>query len=616
MSSGLSTTAPADIPASSSVSGHSEKSTPQTMSKTTPPTLSPIMSPQIALNSHPPSAPMRRLPGGPPLSINTKPQPSGTEQPLSASGTIGKKIGHGNDNDGSEICLSPSWSDYRGTKRKKEKKRLGREKKELEKRQKADSEQQRAEYLASKRLSKKPPAAMDTQKMPLALRRNSGISFTGISFLSTPRSSSPDNSRRSSRDEGSSWRLSIGSIGKRRSLSTPSTSTELPPESRDKTSAAVSPENIPQVQPESQGSDSTVVSVVKPLLIQPHRDGSSYVHKQRMHQQQLSIAGYQVELAIQDANERLIRDDPPSKTLPTPSREFTVGVLKGDVPVSTLNFDPVNGEEPARQTSVTPVDGEGPARKPPAKPFDLEEPVRRTSVKRPHSTPLLQKIDPPPVLPSLDFLPQLKHQPLIKPKRTSHIIATNFPTTPDNLSFPASTKFSLPSMTSFPASSQFPLPSTTFLKLPQDSHIPPSNSAPDLKFLPRSPLRAATDTSLLRPVANPAHRRSMALLNFGKDGIAQGLDPRPVAKLFVICCRCKYWHDLPSNLYELMSSSKKLSRRESDDVGGSPGAGSVGGKAKEATLDTMVQCPWCQHYMTTYCCEGYTAVVYLHERHH
>lgn len=682
------------------------------MPDATSPVLSPVVSPQIALNSHPPSTLLRKSPLPPPLLINTKPSASETP-PVSGEkrDESGNNDGNGNDDNESEICLSPSWSDFRGTRRKreKEKKRLGQDKKELERQQTRDAERQRAEYMAGKRLSKKPPAAMDTQKMPSALRRNSGNSgksFTGISFLSTSRSSSPGSSRRSSRDEGSSWRLSLGSLIKSRSLSTPSTSTELQPESRANAVTLERDVGLQQRQPDSRADDSALVSIFRPLQPQPHRDGSSYVHKQRMHQQQLSIAGYQDELAVKDANERWIGDEYQPKGLPNLPSQFTVKVLNGagrtrnKTPIQLGNVEamipqkislPVNGETPqpkpslkaikgellAPKTSTKPVkrekvlaitlakvNGEDvipnqlpklvrpeesvsrvsdnlvkeeiPAHKTaekPAKgdgtltkasdrhaklvkedelrpitqfqPLQGEELVRKPSVKRPHSTPDLPTtsskpmLPSPPVLPSLDFLPQLKHQPLTKPKRTSPLA------TPER-----------PERVSFPASSQFPLPSAPFLKPSADSHIPSSNSAPDLKLPPRSPLRANTDGSVPSAGVNPAHRRTMALLSFGKSNTAQGLDTKPIAKLFVICCKCKFWHDLPSNLYELMSSRQKLSRRNSDEVGRPPAEGSIGGVANEATLDTAVQCPWCQHYMTNYCCAGWTTVVYLHERHH
>ncbi|PWW80062.1 hypothetical protein C7212DRAFT_273611 [Tuber magnatum] len=63
--------------------------------------------------------------------------------------------------------------------------------------------------------------------------------------------------------------------------------------------------------------------------------------------------------------------------------------------------------------------------------------------------------------------------------------------------------------------------------------------------------------------------------------------PRPIAKLFVICCRCKYWHDLPSIMYRAMVENGGATR-----------------------------CPYCMHGMEVACCSGYTCVVYLHQKHH
>ncbi|KAL8774064.1 MAG: hypothetical protein Q9209_001172 [Squamulea sp. 1 TL-2023] len=138
----------------------------------------------------------------------------------------------------SEICQSPSWSDFGGAKRKKEKKRNEKERKEEEKRLKREEAKQKAlDAKAVKRLSKRPPpAAMETQKMPSALRRNSIISFI------SSHSSSGENSRSHSRERK---RLSIASIdssnGNQRSQSTPSTSTELRPDSSEGRKSVISP---------------------------------------------------------------------------------------------------------------------------------------------------------------------------------------------------------------------------------------------------------------------------------------------------------------------------------------------------------------------------------------
>lgn len=54
--------------------------------------------------------------------------------------------------------------------------------------------------------------------------------------------------------------------------------------------------------------------------------------------------------------------------------------------------------------------------------------------------------------------------------------------------------------------------------------------------------------------------------------------PKPIAKLFVICCRCKYWHDLPSVMYRGMVENGGATR-----------------------------CPYCLHGMEVSCCSGYVS---------
>jgi len=53
---------------------------------------------------------------------------------------------------------------------------------------------------------------------------------------------------------------------------------------------------------------------------------------------------------------------------------------------------------------------------------------------------------------------------------------------------------------------------------------------------------------------------------------------KPIAKLFVICCKCKYWHDLPSIMYRAMVENGGATR-----------------------------CPYCLHGMEASCCSGYVA---------
>ena len=207
--------------------------------------------------------------------------------------------------------------------------------------------------------------------------------------------------------------------------------------------------------------------------------------------------------------------------------------------------------------------------------------VRKASLTRPRSNPQLQtQSTATNSLPSLDFLPKLKHQPLVKRERQS-------PTrSGQGDSSPAST-------------SQFPSPVS-----PLTYQSPTSINAPDLKLIPRSPRRPPSQFPL---PSGSRHNRSATdvgtISTFGKGALAEGLDAKPVAKLFVICCKCKFWHDLPSKLYEAMALPKEIHKAEE-------------GKLTGARLETAVRCPWCEHAMTTFCCQGWTTVVYLHERHH
>lgn len=278
--------------------------------------------------------------------------------------------------------------------------------------------------------------------------------------------------------------------------------------------------------------------------------------------------------------------------------------------------------------------GPGPARAPEiiVETVSPEGVTRKASIKRPRSNPDLQvaSTNAPNLqlvasnaqLPSLDFLPQLKHQPL--PKRTPN--RDSFMPSPDR-----------------PISSQFPAPSSLALKPTPDpsTSLPLSNSSPNLANVPGALLRpgsyagpSSTADMSLRPSLNNTRRRTLSpsaanglsrttVLGapnvFGRTPTpSESVNAKPMAKLFVICCKCKYWHDLPSHLYEAMCTPKGLTR-DPEGKGEGPKVLEVkDGKKKvaEATLDTMVRCPWCEHYMTTGCCAGWTAVLYLQERHH
>ncbi|KAI1652722.1 hypothetical protein F4813DRAFT_383767 [Daldinia decipiens] len=76
----------------------------------------------------------------------------------------------------------------------------------------------------------------------------------------------------------------------------------------------------------------------------------------------------------------------------------------------------------------------------------------------------------------------------------------------------------------------------------------------------------------------------------------------PLAKMLVECCSCKFFHDMPSRVYECMAKPDSIVEDKLLGV--------------SATITTMVKCPWCGHGMSTQCCSGYAAVVYLKEKLH
>jgi hypothetical protein len=80
-------------------------------------------------------------------------------------------------------------------------------------------------------------------------------------------------------------------------------------------------------------------------------------------------------------------------------------------------------------------------------------------------------------------------------------------------------------------------------------------------------------------------------------------DREPVAKVFVECCSCKYYHDMPSHLYEAMANPEGV-------------LSSVDKLGYASTLSTTVKCSWCRHEMSTRCCAGLAATVYIKERLH
>ncbi|KAL8924327.1 MAG: hypothetical protein Q9208_004108 [Pyrenodesmia sp. 3 TL-2023] len=305
------------------------------------------------------------------------------------------------------------------------------------------------------------------------------------------------------------------------------------------------------------------------------------------------------EMKIPSALSDRIRNESPSKSR---RKSVTFDKTIENSPVEALKLDTSTAKAP--EIVVESVSPEGI--------------VRKTSIKRPRSNPNLQLAATNTQLPSLDFLPQLKHQPL--PKRS-----------PNRASFMHTAER--------PLSSQFPAPPSFTLKSMPDASatLPLASSSPNLQSSPLRPESYAGPSSpsktALRPIANNNRRRSMSPSGaaiartsvLGPPGVfgrtptpSESVNAKPIAKLFVICCKCQYWHDLPSHLYEAMCMPKNLTRDPEGKGQGPKEISVTDGKKKvaEATLETMVKCPWCEHSMSTWCCAGWTAILYLQERHH
>lgn len=160
----------------------------------------------------------------------------------------------------------------------------------------------------------------------------------------------------------------------------------------------------------------------------------------------------------------------------------------------------------------------------------------------------------------------------------------------------------LPTATAGPSSSSHPSSplgsphsssSRTFaLSSPSSSHKP---------SLSTSAVAAATSSSSV--MANHHHHNSsppspLALSSADENKILG----KPIAKMLVECCHCRFYQDMPSRVYEAMARPDDIIKDARLGVSGQ--------------VTTCVKCPWCAHNMSTACCAGYAAVVYLKEKLH
>ncbi|KAJ6015776.1 hypothetical protein N7540_010367 [Penicillium herquei] len=181
---------------------------------------------------------------------------------------------------------------------------------------------------------------------------------------------------------------------------------------------------------------------------------------------------------------------------------------------------------------------------------------------------------------------------------------------------------------------------------------PKKPSGPTPEIMARSGLPMAPTNLRGNPPLAPSGPLSM----LRKKPMQKVKSPRAedvIAKLFVICCQCKYWHDMPSEMYaklacpERLPSESRLARtfsrrnsvrnaifasdpndprrmplprraqpqNEPPNARGPPGDGR-GAPASQSPPLYRPQCCWCGHNMSKSCCQGWTALVHMRERYH
>ncbi|KAF7863876.1 hypothetical protein EAF04_006841 [Stromatinia cepivora] len=222
---------------------------------------------------------------------------------------------------------------------------------------------------------------------------------------------------------------------------------------------------------------------------------------------------------------------------------------------------------------------------------------RRLSLSKSSSTTALQN--------TLNFLPKLKHQPL-RPRKGQGKRQTS---EGDNVSGNGNVGKGRRESASASAYAQYNDSKNSLMSLPalnggesSNSNGNSSSSEKDNNNESSQYLRSARLAIPPRkgPRSSSAHQiaasSAQSLHSNGQGGI------EPMAKVFVICCGCNYFHDLPSKLYECMAKPEAVVKDEGLGVSG--------------VVSTRVSCPWCGHGMSTKCCQGWAAVVVLKERMH
>lgn len=179
---------------------------------------------------------------------------------------------------------------------------------------------------------------------------------------------------------------------------------------------------------------------------------------------------------------------------------------------------------------------------------------------------------------------------------------------------------------------------------------PKVSTADALQVNKRTANRAEMQNNSQAPLARD--RPVTMLRRKPKQKVNAPLQDQMVAKVFVICCRCKYWHDMPSEVYAKLACPERLpsdsllartfTRRNSVSHRSSlrnslfsadpseywrlptPRQLPNSNRSQEARVSKAAagaplkppSCCWCGHNMSRTCCQGWTTLVQMRERHH
>ncbi|KAL4801894.1 hypothetical protein BDV18DRAFT_147752 [Aspergillus unguis] len=142
--------------------------------------------------------------------------------------------------------------------------------------------------------------------------------------------------------------------------------------------------------------------------------------------------------------------------------------------------------------------------------------------------------------------------------------------------------------------------------------------------------------NVVRPMASSPKAESKKTTKKTKETKSNRL----VAKRFVICCHCKHWHDMPSDVYASLTVSDPLSvaldqelavweqdtmnDRQTDSItsksSANPPKNETQQRLRSRTTAGLpsgpIKCCWCEHQMGSGCCQGWSTVVQMRQRHH